>query len=271
LSLSRPAKIRRLEGKSPARLFKDELAAEEPLELRVNGDPLAVLMRSPGDDRELCAGFLLSEGIIRFASEISLITRCEDAGKGREENVLNALLAKGHSFDPKKSARNFFASSSCGLCGKASIDAITQRFKPLKSRGPKVGRALLGSLPALLGEAQAAFKKTGGLHASALFDIHGGLLGVREDVGRHNALDKLIGHGVLNGLLPYSSHVLLVSGRTSFEILQKSLSARIPIVAGIGAPSSLAVDFAKESGQTLLGFLRPGSMNVYSHPGRVRS
>ena len=260
---SRTLTLRRLGPGAASRSLRDEVAAEEPLEIRLQGESLAVLMRSPGHDRELTAGFLLSEGIIKRASDIGAISRCENPKTGFEENVLNVLLSKGVSYDAKKLSRNFFASSSCGICGKASLDAIRQLFPPLKSKF-KVKRSLLWQLPDRLRAAQATFEKTGGLHASGIFDEKGELVVLREDVGRHNALDKAIGHCLLKGLLPLSRHVLLLSGRVSFELMQKALSAGIPVVAAIGAPSSLAVDFAKKNGQGLAGFLRDKTMNLYA-------
>jgi FdhD protein len=269
LKSSRKLAILRLQDGGAAKAFRDDVAAEEPLELRVQGNSLAVLMRTPGQDQDLCAGFLLSEGIIRSAKDIGVIERCENPKTGFEENVLNVLLAKGVRFDEKKSARHFFASSSCGICGKASLDAIRQLFEPLKSKF-KVKRSLLWPLPEQLRAAQLAFAKTGGLHASGIFDEAGELLVLREDVGRHNALDKVIGHCLMNGLLPLSRHILLVSGRVSFELMQKALSAGIPLVAAIGAPSTLAVEFAKQNGQTLVGFLKDKKMNIYAHPRGVQ-
>jgi FdhD protein len=260
--------LRLPKGREPKRQ-KDEVAAEEPLEIRVQGHSLAVIMRTPGHDRELAAGFLLSEGVIRSAKDIGVITRCEDIQGGDEENVLNVLLAKGVAFDPDNFSRNFFVSSSCGLCGKASIEAVRARFKPLPSSPFKVSKNLLYQLPELLRRAQPTFEKTGGLHASALFDSKGRLAALREDVGRHNALDKLIGWGLFEGHLPFKRHLLILSGRVSFEMMQKALAAGIPVVAAIGAPSSLAVEFAKESGQTLAGFLREEKMNVYAASKRI--
>lgn len=262
---TRGMRMDRLEGASRASRRLDQVSVEEPLEIRVQGSSLAVVMRTPGHDRELAAGFLLSEGIIRKAGDISVISRCE----GSEENVVNVLLAKGVTFDEARLTRHFFSSSSCGLCGKASIQAIRQIFKPAAVPGPKVSRRVLFRLPGLLGRAQEAFLKTGGLHASALFSRTGRLLVLREDVGRHSALDKVIGHGLFKEWLPLDSHVVMLSGRVSFEMMQKALSAGISVVAAIGAPSTLAIEFAKENRQTLIGFLKHDRMNVYSHPRRL--
>jgi FdhD protein len=247
---------------------RDDVVREEPLEIRVQGESLAVVMRTPGRDKELTAGFLLSEGVIRGPKDIALMTRCEEGPRGSEENVLNVLLAKGVAFDPQRLLRHVITSSGCGICGRSSLEALRSLVPPVQSK-LRVSRKLLWSLPGLLKASQKSFKKTGGLHASALFDPQGEMLVLREDVGRHNALDKVIGFGLLKGLLPMDESILLLSGRVSFELMQKALSAGIPLVAAIGAPSSLAVDLAKKNGQTLVGFLREGQMNVYSHPKAV--
>ncbi len=245
----------------------DELASEEPLEIRVDGRPLSVTMRTPGHDGELAAGFLLSEGLIKSAADLAAVT-----SPGREQpcNVIDAQLAPGVAFDVAQLTRHVFASSSCGLCGKVTIDAVHQHFPPVAADFQLDATAVL-ALPARARAAQATFERTGGLHAAAVFDANGELLVLREDVGRHNAVDKVLGYGLLNGLLPFDRHVLLVSGRSSFEIMQKALAGRIPIVAAISAPSSLAVQFADASGQTLIGFLRDGRMNVYSGAQRLRA
>ena len=244
----------------------DILAVEEPLEIRVQGRSVAVTMRTPGHDRELAAGFLLTEGIIRQRSDLVEILHCRAASA--PDNTLNVFLSQSVKVDFAQLTRHVFATSSCGLCGKASIAAVHQHFPPVKSRLRVAAKTLTG-LPALMRAAQRTFTETGGLHASALFDAAGNLLVLREDVGRHNALDKVLGYGLLEGKLPLDSHVLLVSGRASFEILQKALAGRIPIVCAVSAPSSLAVEFARESGQTLVGFLRGETMNVYAGAERV--
>jgi FdhD protein len=246
---------------------KDVLAAEEPLELRVRGRGIAVTMRTPGQDDELAAGFLLSEGVIRTRSEIAAMGPCLQSDA--PQNTLNIFLARGVKVDFKRLTRHVFASSSCGLCGKASIDAVRQQFPAIESN-LRVSMKVLTRLPETMRTAQSTFNATGGLHAAAIFDAAGGLVALREDIGRHNAVDKVIGYGLLNGKLPFDGHVLLVSGRASFEIMQKALAARIPIVCSISAPSSLAVEFARENGQTLVGFLRQQSLNVYSGPERIR-
>ena len=243
----------------------DQVAAEEPLEIRVDTRPIVVTMRTPGDDAELAAGFLVSEGLIHKREEILKISR---GSRNEAGNVTHVFLAPTVAIDFAQLTRHVYASSSCGLCGKASIDAVHRHFPKLKSR-LKIRAGVLLQLPDRLRRGQEAFERTGGLHAAAAFDARGRQIVLREDVGRHNAVDKVVGHGFLNRLLPFDRHVLVVSGRASFEILQKALAARIPIVAAISAPSSLAVAFAKRSGQTLVGFLRGDRMNVYSHPDRI--
>ncbi|MGB7157293.1 MAG: formate dehydrogenase accessory sulfurtransferase FdhD [Tepidisphaeraceae bacterium] len=247
----------------------DELAHEEPLEIRVRGRAVSVTMRTPGHDDELAAGFLATEGMIKRREDI---LRIEPCGRNENGNLVNVLLAPDVPVDFDKLTRHVFASSSCGLCGKATIDAVRGQFPPITSDLVVDARTLL-ALPEKMRQTQSTFDRTGGLHASAVFTTTGDLIVLREDVGRHNALDKVIGHGLLNpGApgFPYDRHILLVSGRTSFEIMQKALAARVPIVAAVSAPSSLAVDFAKESGQTLIGFLRGERMNVYAGEQRVR-
>lgn len=244
----------------------DAVAREEPLEIRVRGRAISVTMRTPGHDDELAAGFLLSEGLIRTKSDVLRIEPCRrnDAG-----NVLNVQLAPDVPVDFDKLTRHVFASSSCGLCGKATIDSVRAGFAPIESN-VKIDAATLLKLPQTMRAAQTTFEQTGGLHAAAIFDTSGSLLALREDVGRHNAVDKVLGFTLLNAQHPLDRHVLLVSGRTSFEIMQKALAGRIPIIAAISAPSSLAVEFARESGQTLVGFLRDKRMNVYTHGQRIR-
>jgi FdhD protein len=244
---------------------QDEVAAEEPLEIRVEGHSVAVVMRTPGNDRELTAGFLLTENLIRNATDVFDITQCGGTGA---DNVVNVTLRNPAAFDPGKLTRHVFSSSSCGVCSKATIDAVRQSFAPIDD-DCRVAPAALLKLPAALREQQATFNRTGGLHACALFNRAGNLQSLREDVGRHNALDKLIGAALLNGLLPLRAHVLLLSGRVSFEMMQKALAAGIPIVAAISAPTSLAVDFARENNQTLVGFLRGETMNVYAGAERL--
>jgi FdhD protein len=248
----------------------DTLAREEPLEIRIHGRRIAVTMRTPGHDAELTAGFLLSEGIIRSGEDLAEIVHCRQAAVAHAHNIVNVFLRPNVEVDFEKLTRHVYASSSCGLCGKASIEAVQQHFPPITpSARVKVSSDVLLKLPARLRTAQKTFDQTGALHAAAIFDLKGRLLVCREDVGRHNAVDKVIGYGLMRRRLPFAAHILLVSGRASFEILQKALAARTPIVAAVSAPSSLAVEFARESGQTLAGFVRGTSMNIYSVPGRI--
>jgi len=246
----------------------DEVTIEEPLEIRLGADPLAVTMRTPGNDEELAAGFLLSEGVVRKRADLKEIAHCTLAGS--LGNILNVTLAPTVRFKPASTQRFGTISTSCGLCGKTSIEFIRQQF-PAIAPSPQlqIDGAMLLELPARLRSAQGNFARTGGIHAAGVFDLDGNLLAVREDIGRHNAVDKVIGRAFLDGLLPLSRHILLVSGRSSLEIVQKALSAGIPIIAAVSAPSSLAVNFARECGQTLIGFLRPPTFNVYSHIERV--
>ncbi len=256
----------------------DEIATEEPLEIRVEGTSVAVVMRTPGHDEELAAGFLLTEGIAKRREDFFEISQCpsvdSDTETGSRGNVIDVLLGgEAKTRDLSQLTRHVFTSSSCGICGKATIDSVFQAFPVLDSAAasiPTLDRDLLLDLPNRLRRAQKNFQRTGGLHASALFDATSGeLLLVREDVGRHNALDKVVGHAVLNGMTPLSYTVLLLSGRISFELMQKALAAGIPIIAGISAPNSLAVKFARESGQTLVGFLRDQTFNVYAGGARL--
>lgn len=248
------------------REVNDVTAREEPLEIRVEGRSVAVVMRTPGHDEELAAGFLVTEGVVQRARDILEISQCPSVGN-IHGNVVDVLLG-GAVVDWESLTRHVFSASSCGICGKTSIDSVFQRFPAVKAEW-RVPPALIASLPDKLRAAQEAFSQTGGLHASGLFDLNGNLLVLREDVGRHNALDKIIGHALQQDLLPLDQHILLVSGRVSFEIIQKALAAGIALVAAISAPSSLAVEFAQEAGQTLIGFLRGEMMNVYTHPQRV--
>jgi FdhD protein len=252
-------------GAGPA-AESDQLAREEPLEIRVRGRSVAVTMRTPGHDRELAAGFLLTERIVRERKQLVDIATC--TASLEPENTLDVFLASGVEVDFARLTRHVFASSSCGLCGKASIEAVKQHFPPVASNIAIPARILL-QLPARMRKAQKTFSQTGGLHAAAIFDAKGKMLVLCEDVGRHNAVDKVLGHAFLENQLPLESHILLVSGRASFEILQKSLAARIPVICAVSAPSSLAVEFARESGQTLVGFLRGEGMNIYSWPDRI--
>ncbi|TMK89164.1 MAG: formate dehydrogenase accessory sulfurtransferase FdhD [Actinobacteria bacterium] len=247
----------------------DTVAAEEPLEMRVDGAALTVTMRTPGNDFELAAGFLLTEGVVENAGQIRTLRYCVAEDESQEFNVLNADLAPGA---PGRAGaeRTFMATSSCGLCGKASIDGVRARSPfDLRADATEVAASVLASLPDRLRGAQRVFDRTGGLHAAGLFTADGDLVCLREDVGRHNAFDKVIGWAGLDGRLPLRGHVILASGRASFELTQKALMAGIPIIAAVSAPSSLAVELAEESGMTLVGFLRGPTMNVYAGEHRV--
>jgi FdhD protein len=244
------------------RKVQDALAAEEPLEIRIGGVPLTVTMRTPGHDLELAAGFLLTEGIIQSAEQIAGL-RAITLENGLRSNVVEVEL-QDSDFDPEDLQRNFYAASSCGICGKASIHAIRVRGLRQLESGFRVDPEMLCRLPEALRAEQAVFSRTGGLHAAALFDGEGQLIALREDIGRHNAVDKIAGWAVLEKKLPLSQHVMLVSGRGGFEIVQKALAAGIPILASVSAPSSLAVKLARELGLTLVGFLRGRRFVVYS-------
>jgi FdhD protein len=247
----------------------DEVTVEEPLEIRIGQDPIAVTMRTPGNDEELAAGFLLSEGIVHARADLREIAPCElPASLG---NILNVTLSPKVKFNPTTAHRFGTISTSCGLCGKTSIEFIRQQFPPIDSTiRIQIEAATLLELPERLRESQGNFARTGGIHAAAIFDLDGNLIVLREDIGRHNAVDKVIGRAFLDNLLPLKRHILIVSGRSSLEIVQKALAAGIPIIAAVSAPSTLAVNFARESGQTLIGFLRPPTFNVYAHIERVR-
>jgi FdhD protein len=246
----------------------DVLAVEEPLEIRFAGCNVAVTMRTPGHDFELAAGFLFTEGIIRGPGDIASMRHCPADDEISGENIVNVNPADQRLVDPSRWQRNFFATSSCGVCGKASIDAVCRESRPIED-GCSLPAEMLYGMQRKLREAQPAFARTGGLHAAGLFDLNGRLLVLREDVGRHNAVDKVIGHALLSGMLPLRGSALMVSGRSSFEVTQKALAAGIPILAAVSAPSSLAVDLARSSGMTLVGFLREGRFNVYAGAGRI--
>jgi FdhD protein len=321
---SRSVEVLRVTGDGEAVPLADEVAVEEPLEIRVRGSSIAVTMRTPGHDRELAAGFLLGEGLISAREDILEIAPCLQSDA--PQNTLNVFLAPSVEVNFEKLTRHVFASSSCGVCGKATIEAVHQHFAPISS-SLKVSKTILPTLTEKMRAAQATFSRTGGLHAAALFTPGGELLVVREDIGRHNAVDKVVGHLLLanqppkdenfpeqimgtptkknpstrqnqtdgsplpfirgegqgEGLLQRALQVeacssvpkkgreliLLVSGRASFEILQKALAARIPIICAVSAPSSLAVEFARQSGQTLVGFLRRETMNIYAGAQRI--
>lgn len=261
-------KVLRLNAAGVVEECGDELACEEPLEIRVGGRGIAVTMRTPGSDIELGVGFLVTEGVLHRREDLLGAEHCGQADPASRENILNVFLSSPGTVDFERLTRHVYASSSCGICGKGSIEAVHQNFPPVES-DIKIGAEILRSLPDKLRSFQSAFDRTGGLHAAGVFDRYGDAIVVREDVGRHNAVDKVIGFGFLNGRFPFAEHALVVSGRASFEIMQKAVAARIPVVAAISAPSSLAVAFARESGQTLVGFLRGASMNVYAGAERI--
>ncbi len=248
----------------------DRLATEEPMEIRVE-EPgaeqrsIAVTMRTPGADFELAAGFLLTEGLIERASDVRAVRYCAVPREEQHYNVVSVTLTRALASDPQ---RNFYATSSCGICGKASLDALDVRCEHV-AEGPVVATELITSLPDKLRAAQRVFERTGGLHGAALFDTAGELLLTREDIGRHNAVDKIVGAELLAGRLPASERILLVSGRAGFEIVQKAAVAGIPILAAVSAPSSLAVDAARGFGMTLIGFLRGDRFNVYTGAERI--
>ena len=253
---------------------EDLLTVEEPFEVRIGGRSLAVIMRTPGNDRELAMGFLFTEGVITSADDVLSITDAVDEDGLPLANVVDVTLRserQQESFKTQPTAfeRHFAVSASCGLCGKNSIADLLLSVPSIEQMEPHIAAGVIYKLPARLRPAQAVFTHTGGLHAAGLFNADGELLLLREDVGRHNAVDKIIGHGLLHGQFPYTHHILLVSGRTSFEIIQKALLACIPCLAAISAPSSLAVELAERGGITLIGFLRNSTMNVYTHPERI--
>jgi FdhD protein len=249
----------------------DKLVTEEPMEIRLHGpgqdpDALAVTMRTPGHDFELAVGFCLTEGLLRSVGDLDSVAYCL-AGEGEQEyNVVTVKLRA--PVDLRGHERTFVANASCGLCGKTTLDEIEQQIAPVAA-GPTVARSVVAALPERLRGAQSVFDATGGLHAAAHFTADGELVALREDVGRHNALDKLVGHALLEGQLPLADAVLMVSGRVSFEIVQKAAMAGFPIVCAVSAPSSLAVDAARRLGQTLVGFVRGDRANVYTRPDRL--
>ena len=256
--------------------LRDTVAVEEPLEMRVSWsdaagfrhvEPLAVTMRTPGDD--FVAGFLHGEGVVSHMDDIAQLTYCRGA-ELQKYNVVEARLSNGVEFDAERLKRNFYTTSSCGVCGKASLEAVRDHGCESVADGFQVQSDLLPELPdKLLGE-QAVFARTGGLHGAATFDGSGKLLTVREDIGRHNAVDKVLGHAFLNRLLPASERILVLSGRASFELVQKAVIAGVPVLVAVGAPSSLAVDLASSFNQTLVGFTRNSGFNVYCGESRLK-
>lgn len=258
----------------------DHLAVEEPLEIRLGYEengvrtvrPISVTMRTPGHDVALALGFLFTEGIIQGFDDVDAVRHSgPTGGKARNRNVVTITLKRGVVFDAARLERHFYTTSSCGVCGKTSLEALALAGRPtLPAEGPVLDAAVVHRLPDALLDRQPVFEQTGGLHAAALFDTDGTLLSTREDIGRHNALDKLIGAAVMDRCLPLHKGVLLVSGRASFELTQKALMAEIPVLAAVGAPSSLAVELAQAHGMTLLGFVRDGRFNIYSGAHRVQ-
>ena len=248
---------------------EDYLAAEEPLEIRIGDAPLSVTMRTPGHDTELAAGFLFTEGLVQQRAQILALEELESTAADNRGNVVAATLAPSADYDSEKMSRNFFAASSCGICGKASIDSVRSRALSAPNPDFNLDPEVLVRLPDALRESQAVFGRTGGLHAAALFDASGKLLVLREDIGRHNAVDKVIGWALLENRVPLSDAILMVSGRGGFEIVQKAIVAGLPVVASVSAPSSLAVQLAREMGQTLIGFLRGRRFVIYSGDSRL--
>ena len=249
----------------------DEVAIEEPLEIRVAGDPLAITMRTPGDDRELALGFLFAEGVIGSIDDVGSAAHCGRVGEEGFGNVIDVLPAPGTALAPERvqgARRGTVVSSSCGVCGRLSIDDLAARCTPLDDPAAIEAARVATAIAALRGE-QRVFARTGGVHAAALFDLAGNLLVLREDIGRHNAVDKVVGSLALRRDLPASGRLLAVSGRASFEIVQKAVIARIPIVASVSAASSLAIDLAARMNLTLVAFVRDGGMNVYTAGDRI--
>ncbi|MDH3284313.1 MAG: formate dehydrogenase accessory sulfurtransferase FdhD [Acidobacteriota bacterium] len=275
-SRSLPAGVVSVEG-GAATHRSDEIAAEEPLEIRVvtidGAQPvshgIAVTMRTPGHDRELAAGFLFTEGIVQSADAIRKVSHCVAVAETARQNVVSVVLAPGTPFDPERFTRNVYTSSSCGVCGKTSLDMVRVAMPGRLRPGPVFRAETLLGLPRSLGERQTVFARTGGLHAAALFDPSGQLILASEDVGRHNAMDKIVGTLLMRRKLPAHDAVVLVSGRASYELVQKALMAGIPVLAAVGAPSSLAVSLSEELGMTLVGFLRDSRFNIYSGEERI--
>ncbi len=247
---------------------EEHLAVEEPLEIRLAGRRFTLTMRTPGHDEELAAGFLFAEGFINNASELGEIRRVRGRKGIPELNAIDVVLNTPAEGLRTRLKRNFVMSSSCGVCGKTSIDSIRRRVSP-PSDSARVTSAVVLALAARIRESQRVFQATGGLHAAAIFDLDGAMVAIREDVGRHNAVDKVVGYALAHSMIPLAHHVMMVSGRLSFEIVQKAAAAGIPILAAVSAPSSLAVELAEEIGTTIVGFLRDGSFNIYTRPDRI--
>lgn len=258
-------------GETAGERVQDQLAAEEPLEIRVDGKPLTVVMRTPGYERELALGFLFGEAVIRSAADVASIESIPNGEHPELENIIDVQLRPSAPGVDQRWQRNFVSASSCGLCGVSTIEAIHSAAPPLPNEDLVIDPEVIFGLDSRLRAQQAIFAQTGGLHAAGLFTATGDPVSVREDIGRHNAVDKVIGYALDHGLVPLSRHILMVSGRTSFEIVQKALQARIPVLVAVSAPSSLARDLAQTSNQTLIGFLRGRSLNVYSGRRRIRA
>ena len=266
----RPVGVVRVRGGARA-TESDVAATEEPLELRLHGHPFAVIMRTPGADRELAAGFLLAERVIGGADALGTIAHCTDPGADHPENIVDVTLVNGSAGAIDRllaGRRQVMTTSSCGMCGRRTIESLAAGVAPLAAAWT-VPASAVAALPGRLRARQAVFDETGGLHAAGLFTRDGTLLDVAEDVGRHNAVDKIVGRMLMRDALPLTDHVLCVSGRTSFEIVQKAILAGIPIVAAVSAPSSLAIELAQEFGVTLVGFIRGDSFNIYAHAERI--
>jgi FdhD protein len=260
-----------VERRGNAKASRDYVAVEEPMEVRVNGASFAVIMRTPGADRDLAAGFLLAEDVIRGVDEVGTIEYCSDVtdeGRGNTMNVTVTGDAVGRLKARLADRRQVTMTSACGLCGRVTIESLRSRVAVVGGRW-RVTPAIITSLPGVLRESQRAFESTGGIHAAGLFDRSGRLQFAAEDVGRHNAVDKIVGRTLLEGRHPLDESILLVSGRTSFELVQKSLVAGIPLLAAVSAPSSLAINLAADAGMTLCGFVRGDQFNIYSHPSRI--
>lgn len=266
----RPIDVVRVQGAAGA-AARDTAAAEEPLEIRLGGAPFVVIMRTPGADRELAAGFLLAEQVIARPEELAAIRPCTDGTAADAGNVLNVWLA-GEAVERaaarRADQRAVTVNSSCGVCGRRSIDDLLRNLRRVEASW-QVARGVIRDLPLRLRAAQRAFDESGGLHAAGLFDLDGAAVAVAEDIGRHNAVDKVVGQQLLLNALPLSNRILFVSGRTSFEIIQKAVVAGIPVVAAVSAPSTLAIDLAREANVTLLGFVRGDTFNIYTAPERV--
>ena len=255
----------------------DVVATEEPMEVRIvslgddgfSSESVAITMRTPGHDFELAVGFLLSEGLVSCREDVVDVSYCPPVRDEQHYNIVNVTLDASAAFDASLLNRNFYATSSCGVCGKASLDALRTLGATRRDDALRVSESIVRGLPDTLRQAQTLFDRTGGLHATGLFDAEGSLLTVREDVGRHNALDKVVGHHLLAGDLPLSGRIAVVSGRASWELMQKALAAGIPMVVAVGAPSSLAVELAREFGMTLAGFTRVDGFNVYAGAERI--